>query len=392
MAQRELLGRNVLDEAVERMRIFYAEGHRIVVAFSAGKDSGCCLEVCRLAAKAAGVGPVELVMRDEEIMYPGTFEYAERVAVLPDVKFNWLTSTQAVVNVYSRRDPFWYPFDPAFRDRWVRTPPAWSRPDDPTPINVGMTTPERFPPPPGKNLLVVTGIRVDESQKRRMGIFASRGVITKPQKNGSLTVRPIYDWTDGDVWKAVADGGWDYNRCYDALFRLGVPKKRLRVAVPTINNIGASTLAVAAQAWPKWFDRVCARLDGVRQAVNFGLRAVRPERRQGENWHATFYRECIDGAPHQWIKDRAMYAAGVILRAHRRHATTAVPDITPCRTCTDGVGSWRQLTMHFYNGDPLGMKIGGLPEVNPPYGTPVAKIDPNCALSDEHRQLVEAAR
>ena len=83
-------GRDVFDEAVDRMTSLYSEGHRVVVSFSGGKDSTICLELARIAAAATGRRPVEVVMRDEEIMLPGTFEYCERVAEMPDVDFNWV--------------------------------------------------------------------------------------------------------------------------------------------------------------------------------------------------------------------------------------------------------------------------------------------------------------
>jgi predicted phosphoadenosine phosphosulfate sulfurtransferase len=101
--------------------------------------------------------------------------------------------------------------------------------------------------------------------------------------------RPIYDWTDGDVWLAHKRFGWDYNRAYDVLNRMGVPRKRLRIAPPTMIAYGFSTLKIAAAAWPKWFDRVCARLPGVRTAAMFGLRAVQPYRKYKETWQECFH-------------------------------------------------------------------------------------------------------
>lgn len=102
--------KNVFDAAIDRMTELYEQGHRIVVSFSAGKDSGVCLEICLIAAKLTGRLPVEVVMRDEEIMFPGTFEYAERVAARPEVSFHWLIANQPVVNVFNRDVSFQKPF------------------------------------------------------------------------------------------------------------------------------------------------------------------------------------------------------------------------------------------------------------------------------------------
>ena len=73
------LATNVFEEAIDRMVKVYEEGHRVVVSFSGGKDSGTCVEICVIAATLTGRLPVEVVMRDEEIMFPGTFTDEERV-------------------------------------------------------------------------------------------------------------------------------------------------------------------------------------------------------------------------------------------------------------------------------------------------------------------------
>jgi predicted phosphoadenosine phosphosulfate sulfurtransferase len=109
---RRRLEENVFDAALERLTALYADGHRIVVSFSAGKDSGVCLELVILAARSTDRLPVEVVMRDEEVMYPGTFEYAERVACRPEVEFHWLVAHQPIVNVFDRVSPYFWTFDP----------------------------------------------------------------------------------------------------------------------------------------------------------------------------------------------------------------------------------------------------------------------------------------
>ncbi len=206
------MGMSVFDAALGRLEQVYSEGHRVVVSFSAGKDSGVTLELALIAAEATGRLPVEVVLRDEEVMFPGTYEYAERVAARDDVSFHWVIANQPVLNVFNRPNPYWWVFDPLVpRDQWVREPPsiAYTIPD----INIEkMTTQERFPPPEGKSLIAVQGLRTEESRGRLYGIHSSGGFMTKPHAvTGVRGCRPIYDWRDGDIWKAIHDFGWDYN-------------------------------------------------------------------------------------------------------------------------------------------------------------------------------------
>lgn len=354
-----MLHTDVFSMAVDRMIALYKEGHRIVVSFSGGKDSGCVLEICRIAARETGRGPVEVVLQDEEIAYPGTYEYCERVANLPDVSFNWLVMQQPMLNAFNREAPYFWCFDPLLKpEQWVRKPPARALYVPEKEISQ-MTVPWRFPPPEGKNLYAVMGLRISESHGRMYGLFSSGGYVTKPNKWGVAGVRPIYDWTDGDVWRALSMNKWDYNKAYDTFLALGVPARRLRIAPPTMHVNGIGALSTAAQAWPKWFDKVAERLPGVRTAAQFGLKSVLPARKLGETWEACFQRLCIDEAP-VWIGARAKKLRERMVHTHTRHATYPMPEVKPCYTCTGRLGSWKKLTLAVFNGDPFSTKTSSL--------------------------------
>lgn len=294
---RESLNRSTFDLGLERLLELYLEGHEVVVSSSGGKDSTVITELAILAARAAGRLPVKVVMRDEEIMFPGTFEYCERVAARPEVDFYWLIGGQPVVNCFSRSAPYFWVFDRSIPpEAWVRRPPEIAEWIQENSIQA-IANPNRFPPPPGKGLFVVLGLRAAESVNRRKGIFSSGGHRTKETAWGYFKTRPIYDWSDADVWRAIKVNGWDYNEAYDVLFRLGVPGRKLRIAPPTLQPASIELLQVAARAWPKWFDRVANRLDGVRAAARYGRHSVEPIRRSDETWQSCFERECIELAP-----------------------------------------------------------------------------------------------
>lgn len=357
---------------MDRLISLYADGHELVVSFSAGKDSGVCLELCILAAQATGRLPVKVIMRDEEIMYPGTYEYAARVAARSEVDFHWIYCNQPIINVFNRQMPYWWVFDPELPpEQWVRRPPetAYRIPEQSI---EWMTIPSRFPPAPGKNLYAVIGLRVAESRGRLYGLFSSGSYVTKPNKQGVRNVRPIYDWSDGDVWRFLSEQKADYNEAYDQMHRLGMARTRLRIAPPTMNGAGAEALKIASQAWPRWFDAVCDRCPGVRIGAHFGSAVLKPRKRPNETWQECFERECLAEAP-AWIRQRAESYRDFILSIHRHHAgASPLPEVTPCYTCQGNGGSWKSLAHLLYMGDPFGIRCDNLKAIEPEFFRPGA--------------------
>jgi predicted phosphoadenosine phosphosulfate sulfurtransferase len=188
---RHKTGLDVFEAAVQRMEVLYAAGHRSVVSFSAGKDSGVMLEVCIEAARRAGALPVDVIMRDEEVMFPGTFEYAERTAERPEVRFRWVIARQPVINVYNRALPYFWVFDPLLDpEEWVRPWPQYGQ-EIPHKSIDQMTIPERFPVTEHQQLYAIIGLRCQESRNRLYGLMTSEGYITKhPNKYGGLECAP----------------------------------------------------------------------------------------------------------------------------------------------------------------------------------------------------------
>jgi len=359
-------GQNVLTSAIERLEKLYAEGHRLVVSFSGGKDSTVVLECAIIAATKTNRLPVEVVMRDEEIAFPDLYEFCERTANRPEVDLTWLVANQPILNVFNRVNPYFWVFDPELSpDKWVRKPPSWHTPIKELNIEK-MTTSEKFPAVEGKDTYAVIGLRTQESTARMYGLYSSKGYVTKANKSGVRNARPIYDWRHGDVFRMIHEFDLDYCKAYDTMRRLGVTPSRLRIGPPTMTSAGVDHLTLASKAWPKWFDLVADRCEGTRTAAMFGKRAISPQRQKGEGWEQTYKRECIDEAPADWIKQRAITAMESYTGTHSRHSTTDFPEVNPCKTCQGSIGSWKKLAEAMYNGDPFAFKTN-LPYVEPEF-------------------------
>lgn len=373
---RQEIGVNVFDAAVDRMYEIYKAGHRVVISYSGGKDSTCTLEICLIAAQMAGRLPVEVQFRDEEVSFPGTFEFLVATARRPDVQFHWFICPQLPsINIFNRAEPYFWVYDDRLKpSQWMQEPPPFAEVSKF--INIEkQVNPIAFPPAPGKKLFACIGLRVAESRGRLYGLFSSGGHITKPNALGVCSVRPIYDWSTADVWKAIHDNHWNYNPAYDVLFRMAkhadLKADDIRIAPPTLNGESLRLVTVACKAWPRWFDKLCERLPGVRTAAQFGSRSVQPNRHLGESWRDCFHRECIETAP-SWIAARATKARDNLVGTHGRHSTVPFPEVAPCFQCQSGVGSWKKLAHTMYCGDPFSHKIQSLDYVAPSFFRPGA--------------------
>lgn len=383
MVARTYLGADVFSLAYDRFYKAYSEGHRVVVSVSGGKDSTVIMEVAIMAARDAGRLPVEICTRDEEIMLPGTFEYLERVAERTDeVQMRWFVANMPIVNAFSRSQPMWWTFDPTMNpEQWVRQPPPYFErvPE----LHIRWTAnSHRYPVDHegGQRLYSVTGIRTQESPNRNLAIASSGKAMGAENaymtgydpSTGYYGFRPIYDWTDGDVWKFIRDFKLDYNHAYDVMLRMGVPKRNLRIAPPTMRVASMRTTRLIAGAWPKWFDKVCERVPGIRTAVKFGDRMLFPERQLGES-NKELWERCVTGPGNpDWIRERGRALLASCLASHSKHATGDLPDAVSCPMCQPKMGCYASLARYMYMGDVFGYYAKSLGPVDPEYFRPGA--------------------
>lgn len=364
-----VMGSSVFDAAKQRIRDELLAGNRVVVSSSGGKDSTICTELTVIVARELGMLPIDVIMRDEEIMAPGTFEYMERVGQrTKEINLRWIIAGQPIINAYNRFNPYWWVFDPLEKDKWVRQPPAWAEWVEEQNIEA-MTIRKRYPTPDDKRLISVIGLRAQESLVRMNRIASTGGALTKhPTHYGTYNLAPIYDWTTDDVWRAIREFKWDYNHAYDALYRIGVPKEKMRIAPPSMKQ-GMNLLKYLQRLWPFWYEKVETRLPGMRAAAYYGARALRPYLKKGETWDQCYDRLMQESANAgaQWLVDRMEITRTQTLKRHTHHSS--VYPMTRAKGCSLCVpvhpGSWEDLCRTMYNGDPWSHYNQGLPPLEP---------------------------
>lgn len=178
------------------------------------------------------------------------------------------------------------------------------------------------------------------------------------------------------MWRALREFEWDHNEAYKKMFQVGMPKRDLRIAPPSMVQ-GIRGLKYLMRIWPSWFDRVDQRLPGIRTAARYGKRALEPVLNEGETWEAVMYRlieEARTKAP--WLHDRMTLAVKQTLQRHNAHSNSPYPmtHAQYCASCRPShPGCWEHLAKSLYNGDPWVHYNMDLPYLEPYELRPGAK-------------------
>ncbi len=280
---------NVYELALERIRRTYDIFDNVVVMFSGGKDSTVCLNLTLEVAKERNKLPLEVYFFDEEAIPYETIDYVKRVADLPEVKMNWLCIPVKHRNGCSRSEPYWYPWAPEDKDKWVRPMPDYDcviTGDDldffPSEVNQRPTVPEcnglLFPPQDWGEVGVIMGIRSEESLTRYRTILQTGdgkryedyiiSLKSKTALGNVFKVCPIYDMKTVDVWTLPQKFEWDYNTTYDILERLGLTHLQQRCA-PPYGEEPMRGLWQYSVAFPDIWEKMQTRVAGAATAARY---------------------------------------------------------------------------------------------------------------------------
>lgn len=111
--------------------------------------------------------------------------------------------------------------------------------------------------------VVAMGLRMEESSGRAWN-FRARGELYQ-RPNRTWYAQPIATWSVDDVWAYIASRGLRYNRAYDAMTALGIPRYEQRVDM-LLSERGAEHGKVAQlkRIDPTLFNELAAEFPGLR--------------------------------------------------------------------------------------------------------------------------------
>lgn len=226
---------DVLEAARRRIKNVFSNGVKVYMSFSAGKDSLCMSHIAFDLINRGEIDPKQLIVIfiDEEAIYPSmynmTLRWRKRFLSV-GAQFRWycLPVRQVSILHQLQNNERWITWEPGKENCWVRQPPPFAITRSPYLEYPGEMNYQTFCGAITKDGIQMVGVRASESIQRRQ--FISKSGASRNKIAGFNAVYPIYDWKDSDIWLYIKEHNLDFPESYIDLYRVGVPKNRLRLS------------------------------------------------------------------------------------------------------------------------------------------------------------------
>lgn len=266
---------NVFEEALNRIRFVFDNCDDIIVSMSGGKDSTVLFELAMMVAKEKNRLPLKVFWLDQEAEWQATVDYMKSIAYRPDVKPYWfqvpfefpnnLSTTAGTLTIWNDEE----------KEKWIHPlePIAIHKsPIDVSNLNRDDAFYKLIQELPStctdaKHCGVLVGMRVVENLSRKMTILHNKanykGITwCKKAVKNTRVFWPLYDFTNDDIWTAIAKNHWTYNKIYDYQYQWGVPKQDMRVSA-LIHETAWHSIEMLQEFERTTYNKFVVRMNGV---------------------------------------------------------------------------------------------------------------------------------
>ena len=220
---KKYIGVDVLTEAKKRIHHIYDIHDDVVVSFSGGKDSLAVLHLVKEVSDERGIGYVNAVFRDEEVIPFSIVEYLTRLRDEYDwMRLKWLTVPSAAHTYILGKAIRYTQWDATGAREWIRPKPAWSvnledlKLPAETILHEDAMDDVLVAGFPGK-IALLNGVRADESLVRfRSSVNKlNENYINASNSRRANFCKPIFDWVTNDVFRYFYDRHIGYCSQYE---------------------------------------------------------------------------------------------------------------------------------------------------------------------------------
>lgn len=224
------MGIDVLSAAKMRIKTVFDNGTKVYVSSSGGKDSITLMSLVYDLIQEGEVDPSKLtvVFIDEEVIYPEVVRICEqwrKKFKLIGADYIWYTIEHRNNNCFNalENNENFIPWDRYEESVWARPKPSFAVSDSPYLIP-RVENYQDFLARSQRDGVTMIGVRYHESLQRLQNLAKVKGGYSS---NG--VAYPIYDWSDGDVWKYIKDRGLDFPDTYLKMYECGLNRSQLRI-------------------------------------------------------------------------------------------------------------------------------------------------------------------
>lgn len=229
--------KSVYEKGLQRMNWLFDEFDNIIVSYSGGKDSTIIFELAMKVATERNRLPLKVFFIDQEAEWNHTIDMVKEIMYRKDVEPLWFQIPIKIENSTT--------FSEVYQNCWG-VGEEWIRPKDPVSRKENIYGCEKWTDGifsaiskvefKDKRTAYVGGVRSEESPSRKMALTESLTykyvtwgkILVKEMQH--YTFYPIYDWSYTDVWKAIHENKWKYNKIYDFQYQQGVAIPAMRVS------------------------------------------------------------------------------------------------------------------------------------------------------------------
>lgn len=268
---------NVFEEALERIRWIYDNHDDVIVAMSGGKDSTVVFNLALMVAKEKNRLPLKVFWLDQEAEWQSTVDYMDGIMRMSEVEPYWFQVPFEFPNSLSNRKNSLLVWDEGQKENWCHKKAyglaiTENNFCDLTGINqdkafyVLYENCHKYVAKGAEHAAILCGMRIIESPVRRLHIVGEKakykGITWCSVEKGNVRqFYPIYDFTNADIWTAIAKNKWEYNILYDRQYQYGVSPVNMRCSA-LIHETAWHNIRGLQEFEPQTYNKFCRRVAG----------------------------------------------------------------------------------------------------------------------------------